>query len=247
MMPLQLTQEDEGYENGSESFNVPTPLCRAPQSTMSPWWEIYPSTLQTLYDHQELQSSMQSPHLTDTEVATSSTTNWCSPAQMMRALWDPANITANTPAPMMEVVTPGKEMLHLQYTATCVTPSYPHPPWTHSSQVFGMTIQLPPRKTSQQHHWMTMCGLKIPFQIDTCVSIVTSVPILAHTKAPLQDGFTTVNTMEWSSIFIWFNGLQWHLIRSSRHHDDNKWQWHSQSCRCSGCNILHINILFDST
>ena len=28
---IELTQEDEGYESGSESLNIPTPLRRAPQ------------------------------------------------------------------------------------------------------------------------------------------------------------------------------------------------------------------------
>ena len=27
----ELTQEDEGYESGSKSFNIPTPLRRVPQ------------------------------------------------------------------------------------------------------------------------------------------------------------------------------------------------------------------------
>ena len=27
----ELAQEDEGYESGSESLNIPTPLCRAPR------------------------------------------------------------------------------------------------------------------------------------------------------------------------------------------------------------------------
>ena len=33
MIPLkeELTQEDEGYESGSESLSIPTPLRRAPQ------------------------------------------------------------------------------------------------------------------------------------------------------------------------------------------------------------------------
>ena len=100
------------------------------------------------------------------------------------------NNAANTPALLIEGTTPGEQMLHLQYTPTCVTPSYPYPLQTHFSQMLGTMIQIPPRKTSQQHHWIMMCGLKIQFQIDTCVSMrhlmsqITSVPILAHKKAP---------------------------------------------------------------
>ena len=121
----KLAQEDEGYEDG-ESFNVATPLNRAPWITMSPQWEIYPSTLQTLDDHQQPQSSMQGPHLVDTEATASPITGWSSPVQMMRALCDLVNVAANTPTPMREVVTPGKQMLHHHYTTTCVTPEYPH-------------------------------------------------------------------------------------------------------------------------
>ena len=71
----ELTQEDKGYESVNESFNVPPFSAEHCESTMSPWWEIYPSILQTLDDHQQLQSSMQSPHLTDTEVAASPPAN----------------------------------------------------------------------------------------------------------------------------------------------------------------------------
>ena len=45
------------------------------KSTMSPWWMIYPAIQKTLVNHLQLQSSMQSPHLADTESATSPTAN----------------------------------------------------------------------------------------------------------------------------------------------------------------------------
>ena len=82
----ELTHKDKGYESGSESFNVCTPLSAEHcKSTMSPWWEIYPSTLQTLDNHQQFQSSMQIPCLTDTEVTALPTANWCSPAQINKS------------------------------------------------------------------------------------------------------------------------------------------------------------------
>ena len=104
----ELAQEDEGYESGSERFNIPSPLSRALQIYHVSMWEIYPSTLQTLDNHQQPQNSMQIPHLTDTEVTASSAANWCSPLWMTRALWDQANIAANIPALMTEVMTPEK-------------------------------------------------------------------------------------------------------------------------------------------
>ena len=62
----ELAQEDEGYESGSESFNIPTPLRRALRI-----YHVgmnYPSTLQTLISHQLHQSSMKRTHLTDTDI-----------------------------------------------------------------------------------------------------------------------------------------------------------------------------------
>ena len=55
------------------------------ESAMCPRWMIYPSIWQTLVDHLQHQSSMPSPHLTNTETTTSPTANWSSPAQIMRA------------------------------------------------------------------------------------------------------------------------------------------------------------------
>ena len=93
-------------------------------------------------------------------------------------------------------------------------PVKPTPTTAHSSQMLGM-IPLPLRKPSQQHHWMVMFGLKIQFQIHTCVStrhmmsLITSVPILAHTEAPpsgwiycskhhgMKQYFTTI---QWTSV-----------------------------------------------
>ena len=87
---------------------VPTPLSRA-------LWIYHVSMVGDLSFNSAnfgqsptTQSSKQSPHLADTEVPTSPTTDWCSPG------W------------MTEVMTPGKHTFHLQYTATCVTQSYPH-------------------------------------------------------------------------------------------------------------------------
>ena len=117
---------------------------------------------------------------------------------MMKVLLDPVNDTANTPALMLEVKSTGEQKFLLQCTTACVTSSHPHPPQTSSSQKHGMMIQLAPRKTSQQHHWMVKFGLKIQFQIDTCASMrhlmsqITSVPTLAHTET-LPSGWTYYN------------------------------------------------------
>ena len=60
----ELAQEGEGYESGSENFNIPTPLSRAPR--------IY--HVSTVDDHPPLQSSMKSLHLRDTDAAASHAT-----------------------------------------------------------------------------------------------------------------------------------------------------------------------------
>ena len=147
-------------------------------------------------NHQQLQSSIKSPNLTDTDATAVHANNWCSPVLMMRVLLDPVNDAAQTPMPIPEVQSTGEQNIHLQCTTTCVTPSYP--PQISSSQMLGTMIQLPLRKTSQQHHWITKCGLKIQFQTDTCasmkhlMSLITSVCTLVHTET-LPSGWTCYN------------------------------------------------------
>ena len=56
--------------------STPQPHSAEPQeSTMSPQWISYPSILQTLVNHLLLQSTVQSPCLTNTEAATSPTSD----------------------------------------------------------------------------------------------------------------------------------------------------------------------------
>ena len=54
------------------------------ESTMSPWWKIYPINPVNFGQSPTTQRSMQSPHHTNTEVAASPTTNWYSPVEMTR-------------------------------------------------------------------------------------------------------------------------------------------------------------------
>ena len=151
---------------------------------MSPQWKNYPLILQTLVNHQQLQSSMQSPHLTDMEVTVSPAANWYSLAQMANVLWDPMNNAASTEVLMIEVIPKGSRCFIFS-TPQPVSPHKPIPHWH-----LGWWYTLPPKKTSQQCHWMMMYSLKTPFQIDDCVSMrhltsqITSVPIPAHTKTP---------------------------------------------------------------
>ena len=65
----ELAQEDKGYENGSEGFNILTPLSRALRVYMFQPWRNYPSILQMLVNHQLHQSTMKGTHLKDTDIA----------------------------------------------------------------------------------------------------------------------------------------------------------------------------------
>ena len=82
----ELAQDDECYESGSESFDIPTPLSIALRLYHVSTVEDLFSILQTLVNHQQPQNCMQNPHLADAEVAVSPTTNCYSPVQMMRVL-----------------------------------------------------------------------------------------------------------------------------------------------------------------
>ena len=127
----ELTQEDEGYESGSETFHIPTPLRRAPRVYHVSMVDdlsfnldnfgliTYPSrsTCRAITS----QTQMPQPHML---------TAWYLPAPMIKVLRDPVNDAAHLPVLIPEVQPPGKQVFHLQYTTTCVTTS--NPPHTHS-------------------------------------------------------------------------------------------------------------------
>ena len=97
------------------------------ESTTSPQWRVHLSIQWTLVNHQQLQSSMKSLHLADTDTAATHAITWYSPAPMMRVLWDPVNNTAHAPAPMPKVQPAGEQNFYLQCTTTCVITSHlPH-------------------------------------------------------------------------------------------------------------------------
>ena len=112
---IELAQEDEGYESGSENFHIPTHSAEPWESTMSPQWMSYPSIWQTLVNHLPLQSTSaeSSPH----KYRSHNLTCHCwlvftnlddeSPNEIQ---WMHA---ANAPALMTEVETPGKQTFHL--------------------------------------------------------------------------------------------------------------------------------------
>ena len=93
----------------------------------------------------------------------------------------------------------GVQIFHHQSIITSTITTHSHKTWSSSTQIsiklHGMMIQLPLRKTSQQHPWMKKCGLKIQFQMDTCASTkhltsqTTSVPTPVHTT-PQPSGWT---------------------------------------------------------
>ena len=141
------------------------------ESTMSPWWETYPSTLQTLDDHQQFQSSMQSPHLTDSEVIASPATNWVFTSLDGDSPVRPSGQCSQHSSTNDRSCDPREPDASSSVHHSLCAPIIPISTGTHSSQVLGMLIQIPLRKTSQQHHCMTVYGLKIQFQIDICVSM----------------------------------------------------------------------------
>ena len=86
----------------------------------------------------------------------------------------------------------GTARFYHQNATTSITTTHLHPAQNNYPHILiiwhGTMIQLPPRTTFQQHHWMTQSGLKIKSQIDICASMrhlssqTTSVSTLAHTE-----------------------------------------------------------------
>ena len=194
-LKLNLHRRMKVMRVGMKTSTSPPLSAELWESTTSPWWRIYPSIWQTLVNHQQLQSSMKSLHLTDTDAAASDATTKYSPALMIRVLWDPVNDTVHAPVLIPKVQPAGEQTFHLQCTTACVIMS--HPPQTSSSQKHGLMIP-PLKNTSEQHHWMMVSGLKNQFWIDACASTRdlmnqnTGVPNLVHMTAP-PSGWTYCN------------------------------------------------------
>ena len=174
-LKLSLHRKTKVIRVGVETL-TPPPLSAEHQetTTFQPWEDL---SFNPAINNQPHQNIMKSTHLEVTDVTDLHAADWCLPVQIMRALWDPGNDTANSPAPMLEVQSTGEGMLHCQSTKICVTTSHPHCTQNSSSQM----IQIPLKKTSQQLHWKMRSGLKVPFQIDICVFMkhlnqITSVP-----------------------------------------------------------------------
>ena len=138
---IELTQQDEGYESGSESFHIPTPLIRAPRAyhvstvdELSFNLENFGQSPTTPMQHAKLSPCRHSCHsLTHHLVLTSS--NDESPKRPSEQHSPHSSASARSP-------TPGKQMFHLQYTTTYVTASCL--PGTSSSWKYGMMMIPPP-------------------------------------------------------------------------------------------------------
>ena len=100
---VELTQEDKGMRVGVTTSASQPHSTEVWESTMSPWWMISPSTWWTSVNHLHLWKNMQSCHLQDTDATTPHTAAWCSPALMMRAIWDAVNDAAHLPVQILEV------------------------------------------------------------------------------------------------------------------------------------------------
>ena len=159
---------------------------------------------------------------------------------MMKVLWDTVNDGTKTQVRILAVQSTEEQNFHLQCITTCVTPSHPYQPQKSSTQILimlnGMVIQLSPRNTSQQHHWMMKSGLQIQFWINHCaskrelMSQASSFPTPVFT-APQPSGYLPQSTPQGTTVLNYkLMNFSDHLIRPSWHNDDNKWQCHSWSC-----------------
>ena len=78
--------QDEGYESGNESLNIPTLLKEHHKYTTSQWVRIY---LSILPHHLPQLNNTQYTHPKDSEATVLYTAIWCLAVLMKRALWDP--------------------------------------------------------------------------------------------------------------------------------------------------------------
>ena len=118
----ELAQEDGGYESGSESLNIPTPLSRAPRvyhvSTVEDL-SFNPANFgqsPTLPEHHEEHSPWGYRYRQLQHAA-----NECSSVPMMRVQWD-----TNTPALMLVVQPAGVQIFHHQSIITSTIMEHPH-------------------------------------------------------------------------------------------------------------------------
>ena len=144
---IELTQEDEGYESGSESLNIPTPLRRAPR--------IY---------HVSMMEGLSFDHTTPLTTAEQQPAN------------SPQRFRCHSPVCCCLVFSHSDEesperpgSLHLQYSSTpdgspvhrraeLPSPVQHHTFTKPQNSLSKMTLQ---KKLFLQLHWMMMFGWKI--------------------------------------------------------------------------------------
>ena len=159
-----LSQEDEGYESGSESLNIPTPLRRAAQLyhiSTSKYISFDPTTAAQHPEHtsRRLRSCSSVWHH-----FTFSSSNEESPT--------PDSSTLHRRAEP-----PSLAQHHMDYQHT------PTPDTDNSSRMLQM------KKIFPQLHWMVTFGLKIQFQRDICV-FMNSHSHISHVSIPVHTSLT---------------------------------------------------------
>ena len=212
----ELAQNDKGYESGSESLNGPTTLSRAPRIyhvSMVGDLSFNPANFgqspTTLEQHAESSPHRYRGHsITNYQLVFISLDDE-SPVRpsVHHSQLSSDNDRSHSPR--------GADASSSVHHNLChpIIPTPIHKTTPH--KCLGWWYNFLWEKTSQQHHWMKMCGLKIQFQIDTCVSTrhlmsqITSVSILAHTGTPplgwiyhsqhhrMKQYFTTI---QWTSV-----------------------------------------------
>ena len=163
----EIVWEGEGYENGSKSLNIHTPLQRAP-------FLYHVSTSDNLSFDPATPLTTVLPHPAHSPQWLRSHTPVC--CHLMFSSSDEESPSPDSNPSMEE-----QSCLH-QYSTTWITNTHLH----QAQMTPPKILQQKKRKILHQPHWMMTFGLQIQFQIDICVFMnsqnhITSVPIPAHT------------------------------------------------------------------
>ena len=162
----ELTQEDKGYESGSQSLSIPTPLRR-------------PSRIYHISMSENISFSPTTPLITAAQHSDHTPRSQSSVCHCLTFSNSDEESATPDNSPLHRTEPPSLAQYHMDL---------PHASThLHQTQITpSRTLQATKKKIFQQSLWMMTFGLKIQFQIDIYVfmnnhSYISCVPTHAHT------------------------------------------------------------------
>ena len=203
----ELAQEDEGYESGSESLNIPTPLPRTPR--------LYPISTCDNLSFDPAAPLTQQNHIQHLKIITLYAAIWHSATPMRRALYKQGIHVLNTP----------------DHYEAMYYPQEHHHPHHYSTRYLHMALKYPSRRRRFSHYiirWWHLVRRPSSWEAPVYKWSITA-KFAVSLSLTIWLGFSIFHP--WRYAIPQDDGPRWHL-RVPRYNDDHQWWRYSWPRRC---------------